>query len=91
LKDGSKIYGVIAEENNESFTIKTELGFLVIEKSRIAEFPERTKIAPEISSTYLASNVRLPETRIGIFGSGYANGNPISISNPISSGGGLYD
>lgn len=90
LKDGSKLNGVIAEETNDSYTLKTELGFLVVEKRRIAEFPPKTRTNPEIPSTYLASNVRLPETRIGFFGSGYVNGKPISDTNPTSGGGGLY-
>lgn len=34
--------------------------------------------------------MRLPETRIGIFGSGYVNGKPISDTNQTSGGGGLY-
>jgi len=90
LKDGSKINGVIAEENNDSYTLKTDLGFLVVEKKRVAEFPTKFKTPPEISSTYLSTNVRLPETRIGIFGSGFANGRPISDTNSSSNGGGLY-
>ncbi len=60
LKDGSKINGVIAEEKVDSFTLKTEIGFLVVEKSRIADIPANAKIPPELSSNYLASNVRLP-------------------------------
>ena len=60
LKDGSKINGVIAEEKVDSFTLKTEIGFLVVEKSRIADMPTNAKISPELSSNYLASNVRLP-------------------------------
>ena len=90
LKDGSKINGVIAEEKVDSFTLKTEIGFLVVEKPRIADMPANAKIPPELSSNYLASNVRLPDTRIGLFGSGYINGSPISNSNPSSVGGGLY-
>ncbi|MBK8395589.1 MAG: hypothetical protein IPL26_10140 [Leptospiraceae bacterium] len=90
LKDGSKLNGVIAEENAESFTLKTELGFLVVEKSRIAEFPSNTKTPPDLSSTYLSANIRLPETRVGIFGSGFLNTAPISSTNPISTGGGIY-
>lgn len=90
LKDGSKIKGVIAEDKTDNVTLKTEIGFLVIEKSRIIEFPINSKIPSDMPSSYLASNVRLPETRIGLFGSGYANGSPISYSNPTSFGGGFY-
>jgi RHS repeat-associated protein len=86
LKDGSKIYGVIAEDTINSLTVKTELGFLTFEKSKIAEFPEKTS-SVEISSAYSASNVKLPETRVGIFASSYANSNSLNEFNSISFGG----
>jgi RHS repeat-associated protein len=86
MKDGSKIYGVIAEDTINSLTVKTELGFLTFEKSKIAEFPEKTS-SVEISSAYSASNVKLPETRVGIFASSYANSNSLNEFNSISSGG----
>jgi hypothetical protein len=89
LKDGSKIYGVIAEDTNNSLTVKTELGFLTFEKSKIAEFPEKTSNV-EMSSAYSANNVKLPETRVGIFGSSYANSSSLNEFNSISSGGGFY-
>lgn len=89
LKDGSKIYGVIAEEQNTSYTIKTELGFLLVEKSRIKEFPEK-KPLPEMSSSYFASSVKLPETRLAIFGSGYVPSVPLIDTNKSFTGGGFY-
>ena len=89
LKDGSKIYGVIAEETNSNFTIKTELGFLSVDKIKIAELPER-KNPPDLNSIYLGTNIRLPETRVGIFGSSYSQSAPVQERNPNANGGGFY-
>lgn len=85
LKDGSKIKGVLAEENNKEFIIQSELGFVTIDKSRIqGEIPESQK--PEtIDPKYSFSEPLVPETRIGIFGSMLA-----SPGLGMSRSGGLY-
>ncbi|MCE9501515.1 MAG: hypothetical protein K8R21_13595 [Leptospira sp.] len=89
MKDGSNIHGVIAEEDKTSFTLQTDIGFLTVEKSKIAKFDTDLEKKPEFPNEF-AENTNLPETRIGFGGSVFANGQPVVKTNPISAGGFLY-
>ncbi|MCB1144880.1 MAG: hypothetical protein KDK54_21715 [Leptospiraceae bacterium] len=86
LKDGSKIKGIVAEENTVEYIIQSELGFVTISKSSLKGDLPDTKKSASFDPKYSFSEPLIPETRIGIFCS-----NMISSSIPvISRSGGLY-
>lgn len=89
MKDGSAIKGLIAEEDKTSYTLQTDNGFIVIEKSKIANQEKGFEKNPEFPKDLLES-ANSPETRIGFGGSGFANGALLAGSHPSSSGGFLF-
>ncbi|MEM7181581.1 MAG: hypothetical protein AAF518_11755 [Spirochaetota bacterium] len=68
LKDGSKVKGIIAEEKQQSYTLKTkEFGFLVLEKDRIVK-SKRAEDSKTPPKKYLGERQVGSETLIGITG-----------------------
>lgn len=66
LRDGSVIKGIFVEENESEIILKTELGFLNLNKSSIlAPYPKKED-SPDFPSKYSWKEVELPETRLGI-------------------------
>jgi hypothetical protein len=89
MKDGSSIKGLIAEADKTSYTLQTDNGFIVIEKNKIASQEKDFEKNPEFPKDLLES-ANSPETRIGVGGSGFVNGAPLSGSHPSSLGGFLF-
>lgn len=87
LNDGSQIKGAIADENNESYTLKTDVGFLTIDKSKIKSHDPI--IEPKLAEGYESGWV--PEKLlIGIAISGLANSAPVNSNHPTTYGGGIF-
>jgi hypothetical protein len=87
LNDGSQIKGAIADENNESYTLKTDVGFLTIDKNKIKSSDPREE--PKLAESYESGWV--PEKLlIGITGTGLSNSAPINSNHPTSYGGGIF-
>jgi hypothetical protein len=55
MKDGSAIKGLIAEEDKTSYTLQTDNGFIVIEKSKIANQEKGFEKNPEFPKDLLES------------------------------------
>ncbi len=87
LNDGSQIKGAIADESNESYTLKTDVGFLTIDKNKIKT--QDSKEEPKLSEAYESGWV--PEKLLmGITGTGLSNSAPINSNHPTSYGGGIF-
>jgi hypothetical protein len=66
LKNGSIIKGLIAEEKKEEFVVKSELGFLTLNKSEIKPpFPGK-ELHPEFPEEYRANDKANNQTRLGV-------------------------
>ncbi len=89
MKDGSTIKGLIAEEDKNSYTLQTGNGFIVIDKTKIAKEEKDYEKNPDFPKDLLES-ANSPETRIGVGGSGFANGSPLAGSHPSTAGGFLF-
>jgi hypothetical protein len=66
LKDGSSLQGVIVEENEKSFIIKSELGFLTISRDKVSQGPFPPAGKPEIPARYASSNTVKFQSKIGV-------------------------
>ncbi|HZV59463.1 MAG TPA: hypothetical protein VFF42_03930 [Candidatus Eremiobacteraceae bacterium] len=56
LKDGQKLYGVIVAYEDNMFKVKTDFGYVLVEKDKIAS------IVPNVSSGHTAAKVEPPVT-----------------------------
>lgn len=66
LKNGSVIKGLIAEEKKEEFVVKSELGFLTINKNEIKPpFPSKEQ-HPDFPEEYRANDKANNQTRLGL-------------------------
>jgi hypothetical protein len=65
LVDGSNLQGVIVEENETVFILKSELGFLTIAKEKVAKGPNPAPGVPVIPSRYLSSSSAKFQSRLG--------------------------
>ncbi|WP_243397174.1 LA_3334 family protein [Leptospira kmetyi] len=90
LHGGSVLVGVVVEEQEDVFVIKTNLGFMNVEKSKLKEPITLNSESPKIHKKYLTHQGRVWNNRFGLSGSIFANTNPIASSNPISSGGSFF-
>ncbi|EPG64561.1 hypothetical protein LEP1GSC061_3608 [Leptospira wolffii serovar Khorat str. Khorat-H2] len=90
LKDSTSIRGVLAEEKESSYTVKTDLGYLDIDKSRI----KSTKIPQDqdakLPLEFLSEKMAQPETKWGGSLSTYAGIGSISDSAPLWLSGSLF-
>ena len=67
LKDGKKLYGVIVAYEDNMFRIKTDFGFVLVEKDKIASIipttPAPSTAAPASASANSAKPARAPEKK----------------------------
>ncbi len=89
LKDGSNIRGIVAEEDSASYTLRTDLGFLTVEKSKISKMEKPDNKDVSLPYQYKDES-SLARTKIGLSMSGMANGQPLSEINPVTLGGGWF-
>src|SRR5260370_28748525 len=47
LKDGKKLYGVIVAYEDNMFKVKTDFGYVVVEKDKIASIIPTTPVSPK--------------------------------------------
>jgi len=92
LTDGSTIRGILVEDKPDKVTLKTELGFAVVDKSRILNLEDVSKpnVQPDISDRYLSGIVGDNKLRIGASGLLLATLGPWAHTMPLLGGGGLY-
>ncbi|PKA15874.1 LA_3334 family protein [Leptospira haakeii] len=90
LKDGSRIRGVIAEERDKGYTIRTDVGFLEIEKSQIQDMDNGGSSSPDLPNEYLTESVKQPETILGGSLSFLANTAPIAPAHSVTGGAGFF-
>ncbi|WP_425268429.1 LA_3334 family protein [Leptospira alexanderi] len=90
LKDGSVIVGVVVEESEELIVIKTNLGFINIEKQKLLETYSSLEPHPKLDRKYLSYLSKIWNNRFGLSLNALANHSPISQSNPVSYGGSLF-
>ncbi|TGM12037.1 hypothetical protein EHQ81_01535 [Leptospira selangorensis] len=90
LKDSTSIRGVLAEEKETSYTVKTDLGYLDIDKSRI----KSSKIPPDqdakLPSEFLSEKMTQPETKWGGSLSTYGGIGSIANSAPLWLSGSMF-
>ncbi|MCT8332739.1 hypothetical protein NUH30_03560 [Leptospira sp. 85282-16] len=65
LKNGSVIKGTIADKNKDEVIIKSELGFLTINRSEIKNTVSEADESPEFPIVYLANDKLDNQTRVG--------------------------
>jgi len=88
MRDGSQIKGVIADQDKDSFTLKTDVGFFTVEKVKIAKIENDSKEEVKPPTIYSIGNEKIAETKIGISGSFFSNSG--SVPNSTTSGGGWF-
>lgn len=90
LKDGTKLRGIVAEESKDSLTIKTDLGFITLEKKEIQETDYQNAPPPDFPEGWKQETALLPESRVGGGFLYWRNGAPFSSVNPVSLGGTFF-
>ncbi|EMM77469.1 LA_3334 family protein [Leptospira santarosai] len=90
LKDGSTLKGIVAEDKDKELMIKTDLGFIHLDKNKI-----RSSDAPEIGNPslnpkYLNAGDKNWNHKIGFSIQALANGAPLGASNPSTYGAAVY-
>ncbi|MEI1280265.1 hypothetical protein V6Z05_18175 [Leptospira venezuelensis] len=86
MKDNSTIRGLIAEEDANTYTVKTDIGFLTLEKSKISSSePAGEEI--KFDANYLQTDATANKSFIGIGALALVNGESIGGKNPYSFGG----
>jgi hypothetical protein len=85
LKDGKKLYGVIVAYEDNMFRIKTDFGFVLVEKDKIASIipttPAPSTAAPASASANSAKPARAPEKKQLPDPSTTSSGNSTSAGN----------
>lgn len=91
MLDGTVVKGNIAEENNSTLTIQTILGYLHLDKAKIAEVKKPDpKVDVNISKDYLEQSYRLVPHKFGVIFYDAANGQPLAAVSPVIYGGGIF-
>ena len=90
MRDGSTIRGVVAEETPQTITVKTELGFLPLERASIQSTDHVSGRIISPPETYLKKPVDVPQTILGGGPAFLANGPPVGRTHPFSAGVGLF-
>ncbi|WP_428841546.1 LA_3334 family protein [Leptospira santarosai] len=90
LKDGSVIVGVVVEESEQLVVIKTNLGFMNIERQKLLEPYSGLEPHPKLDRKYLSYHSKVWNNRFGFSLNVLANHSPISGPNPLSYGGSLF-
>ncbi|PJZ29486.1 LA_3334 family protein [Leptospira kmetyi] len=90
LKDGSTIKGVVAEDSDKEMMIKTDLGFIHIDKNKIRSSDAPETLNPILNPKYLNTGDKNWNHKIGFSIQALANGSPLGASNPATFGGAIY-
>lgn len=91
MLDGSTVKGNIAEESDTILTVQTILGYLSLDKAKIAKVTKPDpKIEVTIPKDYLEQSYRLTPIRFGVSVYGAANGQPLSAISPGIYGGSFF-
>lgn len=88
LVDGSKLKGAIAEENSERLILKTDIGFITVEKSKIKSRGVNSNL--EMPSVYKENNNSPIYLKTGILLLAQLNGRPLYPELKNSYGGGFF-
>ncbi|WP_425593102.1 LA_3334 family protein [Leptospira wolffii] len=83
LKDSTSIRGVLAEEKETFYTVKTDLGYLDIDKSRIKNSKIPQDQDAKLPLEFLSEKITQPETKWGGSISTYAGIGSIANSAPV--------
>ncbi|XDD52178.1 hypothetical protein AB3N59_19675 [Leptospira sp. WS92.C1] len=90
LKDGSHIKGIVAQETDKEITLKTDLGFIHLDRIKIKETDRPENLNPSFNVKYLDSGNKEWNHKFGISFHGLANGPPLGGTNPLTSGAGFF-
>ncbi|TGM12979.1 hypothetical protein EHQ81_12045 [Leptospira selangorensis] len=92
LSDGTVLRGIVIEKKDTKIILKTELGFVELDKSKISSknFEEISDSPPLLSEKYLDNRVQNRDWRVGLSLSGLSSLGIWSQSYPITYGGGLF-
>lgn len=90
LKDSTSIRGVLAEEKESSYTVKTDLGYLDIDKSRIKNSKIPQDQDAKLPLEFLSEKMTQPETKWGGSLSAYGGIGSIANSAPLWLSGSLF-
>lgn len=77
MKDGSVIRGILVEDKKTDIVIKTDLGYMTLSKDRMESPGDLNFRKPELETAPEKGSVTRADSRIGIFGSGYASSHPL--------------
>ncbi|MDI7175164.1 LA_3334 family protein [Leptospira santarosai] len=90
LKDGSMIKGIVAEDSEKEIMIKTDLGFIHLDKNKIRSSDAPESLNPILNPKYLNTDDKNWNHKIGFSIQALANGSPLGASNPATFGGAIY-
>lgn len=90
LKDSTSIRGVLAEEKETSYTVKTDLGYLDIDKSRIKNSKIPQDQDAKLPLEFLSEKLTQPETKWGGSLSTYGGIGSIANSAPLWLSGSMF-
>ncbi|MDI7186799.1 hypothetical protein QMM42_11370 [Leptospira santarosai] len=90
LKDGSMIRGIVAEDSEKELMIKTDLGFIHLDKNKIRSSDALEIGNPSLNPKYLNAGEKNWNHKFGFSFSGLANGTPLGASNPSTYGAAVY-
>lgn len=90
LKDSTSIRGVLAEEKETSYTVKTDLGYLDIDKSRIKNSKIPQEQDAKLPLEFLSEKMTQPETKWGGSISTYGGIGSIANSAPLWLSGSMF-
>ncbi|PJZ25418.1 hypothetical protein CH352_14805 [Leptospira hartskeerlii] len=92
LTDGTQLKGILIEKKENKLILKTELGFVELEKSKIPSqnFEEISSESPILPEKYILETSKQREWRIGFFGSGYYSLGVWAQAFPLTYGGGAF-
>ncbi|MDI7218773.1 hypothetical protein QMN07_14825 [Leptospira santarosai] len=90
LKDGSTLKGIVAEDSDKELMIKTDLGFIHLDKNKIRSSNAPESQNPILNPKYLNTGDKNWNHKIGLSVQTLANGSPMGASNPATFGGAVY-
>lgn len=91
MSDGTIVKGNIAEETKTTLTVQTILGYLHLDKTKIAEVQKPdSSIDVSIPKDYLEQSYRLIPHKFGIVLYSAGNGQPLAAVSPTINGGGIF-
>ncbi|WP_243396714.1 LA_3334 family protein [Leptospira wolffii] len=92
LSDGTALRGVVVDKKESKITLKTELGFVELDKTKIASnnFDDINDSPPSLPNRYLDTFNQKQVWKVGISTSGFSSLGVWSHSYPITYGGGFF-